>query len=89
MIFRPRPGPINTHIPDQRSIRYPLRVHGNRQPLFSLMGLDLVSVAPAMLIILHIIVKDEYIRAADLIKIPPPGNIGRLQDDNVHFPTIS
>src|SRR5687768_7964439 len=89
MTFRPRLGPINTHISDGCAIRYAPGVDRNRQPLFSLMSLDLIAVTPAMLIVLHIIIEDKQIRAADLVKIAPPGNVGRLQDDNVHFPTIS
>jgi hypothetical protein len=55
-------------------------------PLPSLRGLDLVSIPPAMLVVLHVIVKNEEVGAADLVEIAPPRQIGRLQDYNFHSP---
>ena len=83
----PRLGPVNAHILDGDTLHDTFAMHRDGEPLFALMGLDLVAVAPAMFVVLNIIIKDKQISAANLIEISPPGNIGRLQDDNVHsFP---
>jgi hypothetical protein len=64
-------------------------VDRNGQPLPASGCLDLIAVAPTALIVLHIVIKYKEIGAADLIKIPPPGNVGWLEDDSVHFSAIS
>src|SRR5271157_337697 len=48
---------------------------GNSQPLFALRCLDLIPIAPAMFVILNIIVKNKKVGVADLVKITTPGNV--------------
>src|SRR5215208_4119413 len=89
MIPPPRLGPVDAHIFNGSSLGYALAVDRDGEPLFALCSLDLVAVAPAVLVILHIIVEDKQIGAADLIKITAPRNIRRLQNNDVHFPAVS
>src|SRR6185503_15169804 len=89
MILPPGLGPVDPHILDGDSFRHSFAMHRDRQPLFALRGFDLIAIAPAMFIILHVIIKNEQIRLADLTKVSAPRNIGGLQNDNVHSPTVS
>ena len=49
---------------------------------------DLVAVAPTVFVVLHIIVEDKKVGAADLVEVAAPGDVRRLQDDNVHFSMV-
>src|SRR5688572_10541801 len=64
VILRPRFRPVHPHLINRNSLCDALAMNWNREPLFALRSLDLITIAPAMFIILHVIVKDEQIRAA-------------------------
>ena len=89
MTLPPWLAPIDPHISNGDSFGHALAVDGDRQPLFALCGLDLVPVTPAMFVVLHIVIKNEQIRFADLSKVPPPRDVRWLQNDDVHSPTVS
>src|SRR5215211_4222381 len=89
MIIRPSGRPVNPHIFYRDSLCYAFAMYRDGQPPFSLRGLDLVAVAPAVLIILHVIIENKKIGAADLIKVPAPGNVGGLNNGDVHWPAVS
>ncbi len=91
MILRPGLRPVNFHILDGNPFGHTFAVDWDGQPLLALRGLDLVAVAPAMLIVLNVVVEDEQVGAADLVEVAAPGNVRGLEDDDVHFrfPTAS
>jgi hypothetical protein len=59
-------------------------IYGNSQPAHTLVGFDAVAVAPAMFVILHIIVEYENICQIDLFEKTAPGDIRRLKDYTFH-----
>ncbi len=56
------------------------RMRGNGNPLKPGRRLDLVSIAPTVFIVLHVVVKDKRIRAPDEVEISAPRKIRRLHD---------
>src|SRR6266576_3718099 len=50
------------------------------QPMGASWRLDAISVAPTVLVVLNIVVEDEYVRTMDEIKVPTPRDVGRLND---------
>ena len=64
-------------------------VNRNGQPLLAMRRFDLVAVAPATLIVLYVIVKNEQVRPLDLIEHTASWNVGRLQDNGVHLSVVS
>ena len=52
----------------------------DRQPVRAVGGLDPVAVAPAVLVVLHVVVEDEDVRLLDLVEVAAPGDIRRLED---------
>ena len=78
MFFGPVLAPVNLNIHDRDPLCHAFAVDGDSQPLFSLGSFDLVAVAPAIFVILHIIVEDEQISLADLVEIAAPGDVGWL-----------
>src|ERR1041385_6811445 len=84
MALHPRLGPIDTYILNRYALRYSLAMDWNGKPLFTLMSLDLITIAPAMFIILNIIIENKQICSSNLVEISTPGNIRGLQDNNVH-----
>ncbi len=63
---------------------YPFLVYWDGEPDRTLVSLDPVTVPPAVLVVLHIVIEHEYIRLTDLVKKSAPGNIGGLKDDAFH-----
>ncbi len=83
--FVPGLAPIDLHLFDRdRLFHHAGAVHRDGQPLPALRRFDLVAIAPAVFIVLDIIVKNKYIRPVDLVEIPTPGDVGWLQDDTIH-----
>ena len=86
MILIPLPIPANLdsiNLPLQR-LR-PLAVDGDGEPSRPGGCFDAVSIAPSSGIVLHVVVKNEEVGLADLVKISPPGYIARLQNDALHL----
>jgi hypothetical protein len=79
------PDLVNGNIPCLRAAA----VDRNGQPLFPMRGFDLIPVPPAALVVLDIIIKNKQVGAPNLIENSPPGDIGRLQNDDVHLPATS
>ena len=84
VVFGPGFGPVDFDILDRDALGDAGAMDRDGDPLFTLSGLDLVAIAPAVLVILDIVIEDEQISARHLVKISTPGDIGGLQDDNVH-----
>jgi hypothetical protein len=56
----------------------------NRQPHRTIHGFDAVTIAPAMFVILNIVIENKNIRFVDLMKISPPWDVIWLVDDTLH-----
>lgn len=76
--------PINLDLFYQPALGRPGTVDRDGQPLLPLYGLDLIAVAPTVLVVLNIIVEDEKVCSMDLVENSAPGDVGRLQDDYIH-----
>ena len=55
----------------------------NGQPDRAVFGLNTISVTPTVLVVLDLIEKNKYIGFLDLVKVPPPGDVGGLDDGAV------
>lgn len=58
-----------------------MAMYRNGQPGGTMGRLDAITIAPAALIVLYIVIKDEDIGFLDLVKITTPGDVGGLQDN--------
>src|SRR5215467_12567079 len=80
----------NMNVIDQRALSsQALSIDRNREPFHALRRFDPIAVSPAPSVILHVVVKDKTIRFPDLVEVPAPGNIRRLENDAVHTFSIS
>jgi hypothetical protein len=82
-------GPVRTI--DQRIFNFlvilTLNLNRNRQPLYAVRGLDLVSVAPVAPGVLHVVVEDKLIYEGDHVEIALPRDVVGLKDgDFFHIP---
>lgn len=77
--------PINENILYlQRLSEMSFTLNGNRKPLWSCRRTDPVPMSPAACVELDVVIEDEYICAANLIKVSAPRDVGGLQDDALH-----
>ncbi len=53
----------------------------NRQPLLTVRCFDQVSISPAMLVVLNVIVEHEHVGLENLVEVSAPRNIRWLQND--------
>ena len=77
----PIPVPFlrDLHVTNQRSLpAFAGRAKGNRQPLHAIPRLDAVTIAPTVVIILHVVIENEDVRFPDLVKIAAPWYIRGL-----------
>ena len=77
----PVPAPDAADLVDRRALDHVAGGgHRDREPDRAVRGLDAVAVAPAVLVVLDVVVEDEDVRLLDLVEVPAPGNVGRLDD---------
>ena len=57
---------------------------GDGQPLETVLGVNLVPVAPVVLGVLHLVVPDEHICVVDQVEVTFPRDVVGLQDDGAH-----
>ncbi len=57
MLFGPGFAPVDPYILDRYPLRHAFAVHRDGDPLLALDCFDLVAVAPAMFVILHIVIE--------------------------------
>jgi hypothetical protein len=78
MVPMPGFGPVNPHILDRDTLRYPFRMNRNRQPLPALVSLDLVAIPPTVFVILNVVIENKQVSPANLVKVTAPGDIRGL-----------
>ena len=60
-----------------------IALYGNDQPYLSLRSFDPVTIPPCVSGVLHVIIKNEYVRLVDLIKKPQPRQVNLYQRFNL------
>lgn len=60
-------------------------LHRHGQPDGTSRGLDLVSIDPETLDILHVIVQDDFVSQIEAVEVPLPRQIEGLNDDQAFF----
>src|SRR4029078_4552439 len=80
MLARPRLPPIDLGLENARHSATVVK-HRHRQPLRPALRLDVVSLTPPMLVVLHIVVIDEHVGAGHLVEEAEPWQVSGLQYD--------
>src|SRR5207302_844444 len=75
---------VRLDILDQQSMRGAATADRDRQPLRTARRLHAIPVAPAVLVVLHVVVENEDIGTADEIEIAAPWDVRRLHDHASH-----
>jgi hypothetical protein len=65
-------------------MKFTFDLNGNTQPMQPMLGFDSVSIPPIAARVLHIIIDHKEISLPDGIKIPFPGDIIALGDQQLH-----
>ena len=79
MLVVPGLAPVDEDLVDGSVLdRRAATVDWDGQPLNPLMGLDAVAIAPTVLVVLDIIIKDENVSLIDLVEIAAPGDVRGL-----------
>ena len=81
MLFLPGRGIIDFHLLDHREL-FPLEQNRDGQPLRPSDRFDTISISPAPLLKLYIIIQNEYVAAIKLFKKAEPRQIAGLQNTN-------
>src|SRR5580693_3630342 len=90
VLLVPGPFPVNLDFPNlPLPFDIALLIDWNAQPLRALRCLYSVTVSPAMLIVLDIVIKDEKVRFLNLVKISSPWDVRGLQDHASHDYSVS
>ena len=85
MFARPVTRPIYMDFIDRSIILYcALLFDWDRQPDGTIACFYSITIAPAMLVILNIVIKNEYIGLLNLMEIAPPRDVVRLINDTLH-----
>ena len=86
MFVIPSRVPNYRYFLDRRSLNLrPLCIHWNRQPLQPLRRFDPVTIAPAAIIVLDAVIKNEHIGLLNKMKEAAPWDVTRLEYHAVHF----
>ena len=59
-------------------------LNGNGEPLWTDWCANPISMSPATFVELHVVIEDEYICAANLVKVSSPRDVGGLQNYALH-----
>src|SRR5688500_13832427 len=80
VLARPRSPRVDFHIEDPWKSRAAM-THRHRQPQGTALRLDAVAIAPAVLVVLDVIVVHEDVRSVELVEESEPRQVTGLQDN--------